>query len=80
MQQQMHHRAIVVIAEVMRLSTAAAYQIAEVIGVLAVSRAVAEDFSGGAEEGQAAQVGQRLLKFAQQRLLFVGRLRLFDDR
>src|SRR6202007_3347955 len=79
MQQQMHYRAVIGVAEVVRLGVTSAYQITEVVGVLAVGGAVAEDFSRRAEQSHALQIGQGFLQLAQQRLLFVGRLRLFYD-
>ncbi|MNL05031.1 hypothetical protein D3C87_1256110 [compost metagenome] len=76
----MHHRAIDGVAEIVRLGTAAPDQFAQVVGVFAVRRAVRDDGAGRAEQGQTGQVRQGFLQLAQQLLLFVGTLRLFDDR
>ncbi|MOA38785.1 hypothetical protein D3C78_1605040 [compost metagenome] len=76
----MHHGAVFDIAEIMRLGPTASHQFIQVIGVVAVGVAVTEHSTGRAQQGQAAQFGERLLEFAHQGLLFVARLRLFDDR
>ncbi|MCY1415157.1 hypothetical protein D9M71_306290 [compost metagenome] len=75
----MHHGTIGGVAEVVRLGMAAAYQFTQVVAVFAVGSAVTDDFSRGAEQGQAAQFRQRLLQLAQQGLQLIGILRLLDD-
>ncbi len=80
-QQQVHHRTVIVVGEVIGLGPVAAPdQLAEVLGVVAVGGAVGDEIALGVEQGKALDGRQGQTQFVEQLPLLLGGLGFLENR